>query len=89
MNGMRFEAVSLIQQIVMKELKVIWEEAFSWAIALFYEQCKCARSGQGQILGDGINRSVYLSCVCFMASIWELNCHTVYNVGRDTIADIF
>jgi hypothetical protein len=46
MKGMRFEAVSLIQQTVMRELKAIMEEAFSLAFNLLYERCKrCAEVG--------------------------------------------
>lgn len=37
------------------------------------------RKQVGTILGDGINK-YFLSFLCgfFMASVWELNCHTVY-----------
>jgi hypothetical protein len=42
---MRFEAVSLIQQTVTRELKVIWEEAFSWAFDLLHERCKRVEAG--------------------------------------------
>jgi hypothetical protein len=46
MKGTRFEAVSLIQQTVKRELKAIWEEAFSQAFDSSYEQCKdCAEAG--------------------------------------------
>jgi hypothetical protein len=46
MKGMRFKAVSLIQQTVTRELKTIWEEAFSQAFDSLYEQCKrCAEVG--------------------------------------------
>jgi hypothetical protein len=31
MKGSRFKAISSVQQTVMKELKVIWEEAYFWA----------------------------------------------------------
>jgi hypothetical protein len=37
MTGMRFKAVSSVQQTVMRELKVIQEEAFSRAFGLLYE----------------------------------------------------
>jgi hypothetical protein len=40
MKGTRFEAVSSIQQTVMREVKAIREEAFSWAFNSLYEQCK-------------------------------------------------
>jgi hypothetical protein len=40
MKGTRFEVVSLIQQTVTRELKAIWEEAFSRAFDSLYEQCK-------------------------------------------------
>jgi hypothetical protein len=47
---MGFEAVLLIQQTVMRELKAIREEAFSWAFDLLYELCKhCAEAGRGYI----------------------------------------
>jgi hypothetical protein len=36
-EGMRFKAVSSIQETVMRELKMIWEEAFSRAFCLLYE----------------------------------------------------
>jgi hypothetical protein len=46
MKGMRLEAVSSIQQTVTRDLKVIWEEAFSGALDLLYEQYKhCAEVG--------------------------------------------
>jgi hypothetical protein len=51
-----FEAVSSIQQTVTRELKAIWEEAFSQAFDLLYEQCKhCAEAGR-DILSNGINK---------------------------------
>jgi hypothetical protein len=37
MKGMRFKAVSLIQQTVMRELKAIREEVFTWAFDSLYE----------------------------------------------------
>jgi hypothetical protein len=37
MKGTRFEAVSLIQQTVMREVKAIQEEAFSQAFDSLYE----------------------------------------------------
>jgi hypothetical protein len=40
MKGKRFEAVSLIQQIVTRELKAIWEEAFSRAFDSLNKRCK-------------------------------------------------
>jgi hypothetical protein len=50
MKGTRFEAVSLIQQTVMRELKAIQEEVFSQAFNLLYEQCKhCAEAGRDYI----------------------------------------
>jgi hypothetical protein len=46
MKGMGFEAVSLIQETVMRELKAIREEVFSRAFDLLYELCKyCAEVG--------------------------------------------
>jgi hypothetical protein len=46
MKGMRYEAVSSIQQTVMRKLKAIREEAFSQAFGSLYEQCKsCAEVG--------------------------------------------
>jgi hypothetical protein len=41
MKGMRFEAVSMIQQTVTRELKAIKEQAFSQAFDSLYEQCIC------------------------------------------------
>jgi hypothetical protein len=50
MKGMKFEAVSLIQQTVTRELKAIWEEAFSRAFGSLYERCKrCAKAGKDYI----------------------------------------
>jgi hypothetical protein len=47
MKGMRFKAVSSIQQTVMRELKAIREEVFSRAFDSFYELCKhSAESGR-------------------------------------------
>jgi hypothetical protein len=40
MRGTRLEAVSSIQQTVTRELKAIWEEAFSRALDSLYERCK-------------------------------------------------
>jgi hypothetical protein len=37
MKGIRLNAVSLIQQTVMKELKAIWKEAFYWAFHSLHE----------------------------------------------------
>jgi hypothetical protein len=46
MKGARFEAVSSIQQTVTRELKAIWEEAFSRAFDSLYEKCKsCVEAG--------------------------------------------
>jgi hypothetical protein len=46
-NGMRFEAVSSIQQTVMRELKATWEEVFSQAFDPLYEPCKhCMEVGR-------------------------------------------
>jgi hypothetical protein len=45
MKGTRFVALSTIQQTT-KELKAIWEEAFSLAFDSLYERCKrCAEAG--------------------------------------------
>jgi hypothetical protein len=45
MKGTRFDALLSIQQTVAKELKAIWEEAFSQAFDSLYEQCKhCAEA---------------------------------------------
>jgi hypothetical protein len=61
MKGTRFEAFSSIQQTVMRELKAIWEEAFSRAFDSLYERCKCcAEAG-----GDGINKYFNLFYVVF------------------------
>jgi hypothetical protein len=46
MKGTRFEAVSSIQQTVMRELKAIQEDAFSQEFDLLYERCKhCTEAG--------------------------------------------
>jgi hypothetical protein len=44
MTRTTFEAVSLIQQTVKKELKAIREEAFSRVFDLLYELCKRAEA---------------------------------------------
>jgi hypothetical protein len=44
MKRTRFEAVSSIQQTVMRELKAIWEEGFSQALDSFYERRKRAEA---------------------------------------------
>jgi transposase len=50
MKRKRFKAVSSIQQTVMRKLKAIREEAFSWEFDSLYEQYKrCAEAG-----GDSI-----------------------------------
>jgi hypothetical protein len=49
MKGMRFEAISLIQQTVRRELKAIWEEAFSQVFNLLYERCKHVEAGRDYI----------------------------------------
>jgi hypothetical protein len=50
MKGARFEAVSSIQQTVMRELKAIEEEAFSRAFNSLYERRKaCAEAGRDYI----------------------------------------
>jgi hypothetical protein len=47
----RFKAVSSIQQTMTRELKAIWEEAFSRAFDSLYERCKrCAEAG-GDYIG--------------------------------------
>jgi hypothetical protein len=46
MTGVRFEAVSSMQQTVTRELKDILEESFSRAFDSLYERCKlCAEAG--------------------------------------------
>jgi hypothetical protein len=47
MKGMRFEAVSSIQQTVMRELKAIREEVFSQALDSLYVQCKRSTESGG------------------------------------------
>jgi hypothetical protein len=77
-KGTRFEFVSAIPQTVTRELKVTREEAFSRAFDSMYEQCKrCAEAG-GDYIECGINKYFSCFCVVFMASVRELNCHTVY-----------
>jgi hypothetical protein len=56
MKGTRFEDVSSIQQTVMRELKAIMEEAFSWAFDSLYERVNGVRKQAGTILSDGINK---------------------------------
>jgi transposase len=46
----RFEAVSSIQQTVMRELKAIREEAFSRAFDSMYERCKCCAEAGGEYI---------------------------------------
>jgi hypothetical protein len=83
MKGMRFEAVSLIQQTVMKELKAIWEEAFLGHSIHCMSNVNIAQKWAGIILSDGINK-YFLSFLCvFTASVWELHCHTVYNFVQE------
>jgi hypothetical protein len=50
MKGMRLETASLVQLTVMRELKVIWEEAFSQVFNLLYEQCKCYAKAGGDYI---------------------------------------
>jgi hypothetical protein len=50
MKVIRFETVSLIHQTVMRELKVIWEEAFFQAFDSLYEQCKCCAEVGGDYI---------------------------------------
>jgi hypothetical protein len=50
MKAIRFKAVSSIQQNVMRELKAIWEEAFSQAFDLLYEQRKCCAEVGGNYI---------------------------------------
>jgi hypothetical protein len=50
MKGMRFEAISSIQQTVTRELKVIWEEAFSWAFDSLSERCKRCAEASGDYI---------------------------------------
>jgi hypothetical protein len=80
MEGMRFKAVSSIQQTVTRELKAIREEAFSRAFDSLYEQCKRYAESAGTILSDGINKIVYLFLCVFMDLVQEFNCYTVYSV---------
>jgi transposase len=50
MKGMRFKAVSSIQQMMTRELREIREEAFSWAFDSLYEWCKrCVEADGGYI----------------------------------------
>jgi hypothetical protein len=43
---MRFKAVSSIWLTVLRDMKAIWQEAFSQAFNSLYEQCKhCAEVG--------------------------------------------
>jgi hypothetical protein len=62
MKGTKFEAVSSIQQIVTRELKAIWEEAFSRSFYSLYKRCKfCVEAGFNMVL---IN-VLHLFCVVF------------------------
>jgi hypothetical protein len=66
MKETRFEAISLIQQIVMSELKLIREEEFFGAFNSFYERCKYCVEAWGTILSNGINNIFfYLFCMVF------------------------
>jgi transposase-like protein len=56
MKGTRFEAISSIQQTVTRELKAIWEEAFSRAFDSLYDDAKVMRKRAGTIQSDGINK---------------------------------
>jgi hypothetical protein len=65
MKGPRFEAVSLVQQTVMRELKAIPEEALSWAFDSLHKRCtRCAEVGR-DYMSDGINIYFLSFCVVF------------------------
>jgi hypothetical protein len=50
MKGTGFEACSLIQHTVTRELKAIREEAFSRAFGSLYERCKrCEEAARDRI----------------------------------------
>jgi hypothetical protein len=70
MKGTRFKAASSIQQTLMRELKAIWEEAFSWEFDLLYERYKhyAEVGGGGTILSDSINK--YFLSFFFFGFLW-------------------
>jgi hypothetical protein len=64
MKGMRFDAVSSIQQIVTGELQALREEAFSRAFDSLYKRCnRCAEAEGGTVLSAGYNK-YFLSFLC-------------------------
>jgi hypothetical protein len=66
MKGTRFEAVSSIQQTVMRELKAIREEALVFlVVSSLYIEC-------------WYEYMFFIFYVVFTASIPELSCHTTY-----------
>jgi hypothetical protein len=69
MKGTRFKAVSSIQQTMMRELKVIREEAFfgGHSIHCMSDVNVVRKQGEGgTILSDGINKySVSFLCVFY------------------------
>jgi hypothetical protein len=58
MKGTTFEAVSSFQQTVMRDVKAIMEEAFSWSFSPLYERCKVniVQKCVGTVLSYGINK---------------------------------
>jgi hypothetical protein len=80
MKRTKVEAVSSIQQTVLKEMKAIREEAFSRAFDSLYEYERCmsevnfVRKRAGTTLNDGVNT--------YFLSFYDLSsgtCHTVYS----------
>jgi hypothetical protein len=53
MKMTRFEAIPSIQQTVTRDLKAIWEQAFSAAFDLLFERA-------GTTLSDDINKYFYV-----------------------------
>jgi hypothetical protein len=56
MKRTRFDAVSSIQQTVTRELKAIWEEAFTLYSIRCMSDINIVRKRTGTILSDGINK---------------------------------
>jgi hypothetical protein len=75
-EGTRFEAVSLIQQTVTRELKAIEKKRFLGHSIRCINDVNVVRNRAGTLLSDCINKYFYLFVV-FMVSVRELNCHTV------------
>jgi hypothetical protein len=79
MKGVRFEAVSSIQQTVTRELKSIREETIFQAFDLSHKPYKRCADGYGYVLSYGINKYFFIIFEwVFMSSVRELNYYTGY-----------